>query len=378
MSARLRLLACVVALAAPLSLGAIFGTGCGNLPSSEIDAGDLLGVFDRDASAGDASGDGGNKKDPKRKDGGAALASALASSSPPTDTQSDTQKTSARPPTEGSCVAVDGLPDRDIKRTFGRPSCPGAEVMEWKDEAGAPRYACVIAPKGLETRAPLPVVIFFHDAGDNPRSVDKETTLRKHAARFDVTGDPAHAGFIILAVQGRALHGNKEGAMFDVDYTGDDNVDITTTDHFLSVLVERKVVDRRRVYTMGAGHGGLMAMTYAMMRADRVAAIVTYGSDAPKANWSCPGPPPPAFVVYRACDRIAPCDSVERFLRARDGLGAETTGLRLDNVSGEEPSCAMDKKCTAIVGSALHRRWPKAREDDMLRFFARHTLSIKP
>lgn len=250
--------------------------------------------------------------------------------------------------------------------------------MEWKDDAGAPRYACAIMPKGVETRAPLPVVIFFHDAGDNPRSVDKETTLRKHAGRFDVTGDPAHTGFIVLAPQGRALHGNKDGAMFDVDYTAEDNVDIATTDHFLAELVARKLVDRRRVYAMGAGHGGHAAMTYAMMRADRIAAVATYGSDAPKASWACPGPPPPLFVAYRACDYIAPCSSVERWMRARDGLGAETMGLRLDNVNGDERSCSLDKKCTAIVGSALHRRWPKAREEDMLRFLARHTLSVTP
>jgi len=349
----------------------LFLMGCGTLPSSDVDGGDLQGVFEqRDASVADASSDAGGKH---KKDAGAAPLTSASAAMPVLPT-----KPASRPPTEGSCVSVDGLPDQNIKRTFGRPSCPGSEVLEWKDGGGAPRYGCVIAPKGVETRAPLPLIVFFHDAGKTPTSVDKETSLRTFAARFDLTGDPAHAGFIILAPQGRALHGNKDGAVFDVDYTGDDNFDVAATDHFAGVLMDRKIVDRRRVYTLGAGLGGQMALTYAMMRADRVAAVATYAAGSPPAAWSCPGPPPPLFTVYRACDHLTPCDSVERFMRARDALGAETFGLRLDNVNGDEPSCTLEKKCTAIVGTALHKRWPKAREGDVLRFFARYTLQVAP
>lgn len=345
-------------------------SGCNSLPSASVDAGDLLGAFERDASIADAATDAGRKTNPnKAKDGG--VVDAGATNVPPATPVS-------RPPTEGSCVTPDGQADRDVKRTFGRPVCPGAEILEWKDAWGAPRYACVIAPKGIETRAPVPLVIFFHDAGKTPSSVDKETTLRKQAARFNLTGDAAHAGFVILAPQGRGIQGNREGAMFDVNYIAEDNVDVMTTDHFVSVLTARNIIDRRRVYAVGVGNGGLMATTYTMMRADRVTAFATFGSDQPRAAWSCAGPPPPGFVLYRACDRITPCASVERWLRARDGTGAETTSVRLDSGSGEEPNCALDKKCTAIVGTANHRRWPKTREDDMLRFFARRTLSVTP
>jgi len=364
---RLRLFACVLAAALPLAFVATLGAGC-TTPSSSVDGGDLLGVFDRDAAAADAAASDAGQRDAGRKDAGAAPATKPMAS----------QKPVARPPTEGSCVAVNGLPDANIKRTLGRPSCPRAEVLEWKDAAGAPRYACVTTPSGIDTRAPLPLVVFFHDAGDNPRSVDKKTSLRKHGARFDITGDPAHAGFIVLAPQGRALQGNREGARFDIDYTGEDNLDVAATDHFVSVLTSRGHVDRRRIYAMGAGHGGYMAATYAMMRADRIAAFATYASDAPPAAWSCPGPPPPAFVTYRACDEIVPCASVERWLRSRDAIAAETSFLRIGTVNADEPTCSIDKKCTKIVGTALHRRWPKAREEDMLRFLSRHTLSVLP
>lgn len=357
----------IAGMTMPFALGSL-GGGCNNLPSSSVDGGDLLGAFERDASIPDAANDAGRKTPPnKNKDGGPNVdASAPVVVNTPIP----------RAPNDASCVTPDGQPDRDIKRTYGRPVCPGAEVLEWKDAWGAPRYACVVAPRGIETRAPVPLLIFFHDAGKSPSSVDKDTSLRKHAARFDLTGEAAHAGFVVLAPQGRAIRGNREGAMFDVDYVAEDNVDIATTDHFVSVLTDRNTIDRRRIYAVGIGNGGLMAATYAMMRADRIAAFATYGSDAPRAAWSCPGPPPPAFVLYRACDRITPCASVERWLRARDGTGAETTALRLDGVGGEETNCALEKKCTAIVGTANHRRWPKTREDDMLRFFARRTLSV--
>lgn len=359
---------CLAALVAPIAFTSLSG-GCNALPSADIDGGDLLGAFERDAGAlSDASIDAGRKAPSKKeRDGGAADGAAppVVATTPIT-----------RPPNEGSCVTPEGQADRDVKRTFGRPVCPGAEILEWKDDWGAPRYACVIAPKGIETRAPVPLVIFFHDAGKTPQSVDKETTLRKHAAKFDLTGDPAHAGFVILAPQGRGIRGNRDGATFDVDYVAEDNPDVMTTDQFVSVLTTRSIIDRRRVYVVGAGVGGQMAATYAMMRADRVTAFATYASDTPRAAWSCAGPPPPAFVLYRACDRVTPCASVERWLRTRDGTGAETTSVRLDGASGDEPNCALEKKCTPIVGTANHRRWPKTREDDMLRFFARRTLSV--
>ena len=79
----------------------------------------------------------------------------------------------------------------------------GAQVMEWKDGEGSPRYACVVSPPGVETRAPLPLIVFFHDPGDDPSAVHKKTGLPKSAASFDLSGDPAHTGFIVLAPQGR-------------------------------------------------------------------------------------------------------------------------------------------------------------------------------
>lgn len=335
-------------------------------PSSTIDGGDLMGVFSHDASA-DAAADG------SRRDGGRGPRDAGldgdAAPAPPL-----VPDASVRAPIEGVCVRESGAPDREVRRIVGRPACRGAQILEWKDSEGAPRYACVISPPGVETRAPLPLVIFFPDGEDDPTAVDKETGLRKLGATTNLGGDPSHTGFIVLAVQGRHIKKGKRGSIFDTDYTGPDNVDVATVDHFLGELEDKSLVDKRRIYALGAAYGGQMAATYAMMRADRVAAFAAYAADAPAAEWSCAGPPPPAMIVYRACDGFFSCESVERWLRARDALSAETAWLRLGAANEEEPNCAVKNKCTPVKSEGNHRRWPKGRELDLLRFFGRHAL----
>jgi dienelactone hydrolase len=355
--------------------GAWLGAAC-STPSSGVDGGDLLGVFERDAGAGAASA----RPSAARRDAGPGGTSAPAAQPP--------KPPEVRPPSEGSCVAEQGRPRRELRKTLGRPPCRGAQVLETRDAEGSPRYACVIAPSGVETRAPLPLIIFFHAEGDSPTSVDKKTGLRKLGATWNLTGDPAHAGFILLAPQGRAFKAPSQAerergatpytpsAPFDAEFTGEDNVDVATVDTFVDQLIQRKLVDRRRVYALGASYGGHMAATYAMLRADRVAAFATYGSDAPPATWACPGPPPPAMVVYRACDDLFPCASVERWLRARDALSAQTSFLRLDEANRDEPHCALRNRCSAKKGTLNHLRWPKSREPDLLRFFAGHALAV--
>jgi len=362
-----------LAAAAAAATAVGWAAGACSTPSSEVDGGDLLGVFDRDAgedAAADGGAEGGVRKDgsggrPGGSAGGDAAAPALPMPRP----------AAARQAPDGSCVAPEGQPATELRRTMGRPPCRGAQVLEWRDPEGSPRYACVYSPPGVETRAPLPVVLFFHAEDDNPTGVEKRTGLRKLAAGTNLTGDPAHTGFIVLAPQGRAFKG-QPGARFDTGYTGPDNVDVAVVDHFLGELAARKLVDRARVYALGMSAGGHMAATYAMMRADRVAAFATFGTDAPPATWACPGPPPPAMVLYRACDAMVACESVERWLRAREAQAAETPYMRLGEDRREEPHCTLRARCPEAKGAVHHNRWPKSREEDLLRFFAARSLSV--
>ena len=347
-----------LALSVPLALVAV--TSC-STPSSTVDGGDLLGVFDRDAGSTDAAADA-----RPSKDGGKPT-------KPPTVAPGPTKE---RRPVAGTCVAKQGEPDHELRRTLGRPACRGDEIIETRDADGSPRYACLMGAKDAASRAPLPLLVFFHGPEGTPATVDKRTAWKKLAPRFDLTGDRAHPGFLVLLPQGRLLQRDKTGAIFDTDFIGEGNVDVALVDQLIEGLMKRGLVDARRIYTAGESKGGLMAATYAMLRADRVAAFATFASGAPPAQWTCEGaPPPPALVMYRACDAVTSCDSVEQWVRAREKAQAETIAIRLGDGTQTELHCAMKNKCTKTKGTVNHGRWPKGREEDILRFLARHALS---
>lgn len=348
-------------------IGALGSAGC-QTPASQIDGGDLLGVFDRDASKSDGGIVAIGSASSKITDAGKGPDASDAADAGPVETK-------VRAADEAGCVASTGEPEVGLKRTLGRPSCRGGEVLEWRDGSGEPRYGCVFSPQDLEKRAPLPVVVFFHGETpglDDPAAVAKQTSLKAQLETFDLSGKAEHKGFVLLVVQGRAI--GKLGATYDTGYSGADNVDRTTTDHFVDVLADRGWVDAKRIYASGIGRGGQMAASYAMVRADRVAAFAVFGAPPPTVPWRCPGPQPPGAVVYRACDARTSCDDVETWVHARESSGAETKVFRLGEDIKEEPNCAVSK-CSKKKGEANHDRWPKGREKDLLAFLSQHALA---
>src|SRR5262249_8667765 len=124
-------------------------------PSSDIDAGDLMGVFDRDGGP---------------RDGGIVAItapSASSSSRRPKDAGVPLPHVGRDPPPDGqACVAPRGTPMDGPKRVMGRPGCRGFEILEWRAPDGSPRYACAYVPPDVEKRGPLPLIVFFH--GDTP------------------------------------------------------------------------------------------------------------------------------------------------------------------------------------------------------------------
>lgn len=349
-------------LAAGLTLGLAAAAGCESCepPSSHVDGRDLKGVFERDASV----------------DGGivAVHPSASAAPSPSASASAGPTEPVMRRPPPGACVVEQGTPATDLRRTVGRPACRYAEILEWRDAHGSPRYGCVYQPK-VKEGVTRPLVIFFHEGRFGPSQIRKQTRLSQLARSFDMTGEPEREGFVLLAPQGRSIRGGPDGIVFDTAYSGADNVDLSTVDHFVEQLIARKVVDTARIYTVGAGTGGHMAATYAMMRPGRVAAFATFGSDAPPLPWACPTPPPPAAVLYRACDAVTPCQKVEEWLSVREAKRAETHAIRLGAANTLEPLCAVGTRCGDKTGTANHLRWPKKREKELLGFLAGFRLA---
>jgi predicted esterase len=344
-----------------LACVSLASAGCDRCGSSQVDPNDLHGVFDASA----------------RVDASAAPSASVAKATPSASAAASARPVAVRDPGDsGSCVEPAGAPDGAINRTAGRPACRGAEVLEWRDPSGAPRYACLYTPSGSADRGRLPLLVYFHGTGpglDDPASVAKLTKLRDRQGSTDLTGE-GRPGFSILGIQGRAIMGGKWGATFDVAHASDDNLDEAAADHFIDAVATRGIVDDKRIYAIGTGRGADMAITYAMLRADRVAAFGVYAPLVPPAKWSCSGPPPPGMVIYRACDAIAHCDDIEAWMLARDDARAETVRLRLGEADGEEPSCAVSNKCSKKKGEAHHLRWPKGREKDLLAFLAAHRL----
>jgi dienelactone hydrolase len=328
-------------------------------PSAHVDGGDLLGALE-DASPRDA---GAGK--PARP---TASAKASASATAPVAVRA--------PGGAGRCLEAGPAADLELKRTVGRPGCRDATIFEWKDREGSPRYACLYGARGAEPRAPLPLLLYFHPHDDDPTTLEDRTGLKKLLGKADVTRDPAHRGMLVLAVQGRAFRG-RAGTTFDTGRVGDDNADLAAVDHFVGEVLKLGLVDAQRVYTLGAGTGGEMAAFVSLARPELVAAVGTFASLGPAARWVCPEAPAPLYAAYRACDSVSACDRVEKHLETWEQWGGEVERTRLDEGDGTEPACRGKQKCGREKGQALHVRWPKGRNDELVRFFSRHALAAR-
>jgi poly(3-hydroxybutyrate) depolymerase len=327
--------------------------------SSRTDPAELHGVFDRPVASASASA----AVPPASKTARGAAAPSAPSLSPP-----------VRTPPAGPCLAPSGAPAPPDGRPAGRPRCLGARVLEARDGAGLPRYACVYAPADVDRRAPLPLVVFFHAENDSPAAVQKRTRLRKLVGGFDMTGEPPRQGFVLLAPQARRL---PAGVAFDVEHVAADNADVLATEGFVEVLAREGSVDARRIYAVGESRAARMAALYAGARPERIAAVGAVMGEASEPRWSCAPPAPPVVVLYRACDSVAPCERVEAWLAARRAAGEPTTALRLGAGDDEDPSCVTSAaRCPPEAGAAGHARWPTGREVDLLEGLARFSLAV--
>jgi len=334
--------------------------------ASKVDASDVKNVFDKTASSGTAA-----------SSAAPSLAKVHATAKPDAGSKVAPRE---RKPVAGPCIATAGEPARVARHVAGRPACRRSRIEEYRDAAGTPRYACIFAPRDVAKRKPLPLLIFLHGEKDDPRAVHRKTRLRKRYDSLDLTGDPQHRGFVVLAPQARRILVGKvkrtQLLRWDSGYTSTDNVDVATIDHFVEQLVGEGLVDARQIYAIGASGGGQMALLYAMLRPDRVAAVGLYGSNPSALRWSCDASPPPVGVIYRACDAVTPCADIEQWLATREDAHQPTWSMRLGSAKATEPACVMSaRRCRKKKGTANHERWPKPRERDLLEYLSRYSIA---
>ena len=324
----------------------------------------------------------------------------------------------AGPPPPPACrTTQEDRPDSAYAHNDGPP-------LVWTDEDGIDRHTCEYRPPGTGPGAPRPLLLFFHGAGGEADNVYNFTSLRSKAPTFDLTGDPARPGFVLVSVQGRNLHwptsDPRDWVHFDHYHRSlgapSTNRDISFTDTLVDRLVAEGAVDEDRIYTVGWSNGGLFAQMYAIARHDqptpaghRVAAGVAFTAadpfhmprqEAPQCQLDpYPRSQVPLFLVSRACDFIA-CDARQWDSLLAQGLtlapgavmqtwfddlaqrmGNNASSWRIVSAFGQTVErCTGPALCTSAVALLNHVRWPDGvadnsgidHEPDMLTFMRDH------
>lgn len=319
-----------------------------------------------------------------------------------------------------ACGPFGNPPARIIKSV--KPNCPnGVRLGPWSDADGTPRYACLYAPPRASPAKPLPLVVYLHPSLATADSASNATNLLGFLKTANVSDDPAHPGFILLAPQGRdTAHQypwpDRTGTGWDIWYrqlnpsgavkVGDriygENADAAAIDHFIAAVAADGKVDRNRIYLTGWSNGGSMAYLYGLNR-PAIAAVGVYSSPSPfqmKPD-ACPqapvaahpaddrevrvyNPALAAYQVHNSCDIGGICPNVLFFERQLTALGGNDHDTIIDRnqratpecdaFCGSDPGGGLRNPLAAMLGMAHHLRWPRPWTAAMLNFFRRHPL----
>ncbi len=325
---------------------------------------------------------------------------------------------------------VTGATEVPLCRTspgWGRPLFDDGPPLEF-DGPGAPiRYACLYEPPGTGPGSPRPLVVFLHGGGGGMADdVYDHTSLRSKAPDFDLSGDPARPGFILVSVQGRNLRyptaAPRDGHHHDFYHrdlaSPSSNPDIAFLDRLIDHLVAGGHVDPERIHIMGWSNGAFFAQMYGIARhgvatpgGNRVASVAVFSGADPfngirqGESPSCrldpyPGSHLPIFLISRSCDLVA-CDAEQQAawnlsLPPNPGqvvtewqaalalkVGDPDVEVVLVNGLGEPvPACTPAPFCTLEIATINHLRWPDGVDDGsgldhepvMLDFLRAHPL----
>jgi len=313
-----------------------------------------------------------------------------------------------------------------ITSDAARPAFDDSPPQSAEGIDGTTRYACEYRPPGTSSESPRPLVIWLHGAFGDADNLYNATSIRSKAESFDLSGDAARPGFILVSVQGRNTHWPREGSLdgshHDIHHrelgAPSTNPDIANVDRIIDELVTEGVVLSDSIYLMGWSNGGFFAQLYAIARHEtttpggsRVAAAAVYTAADPFHNIredqspSCrldpyPSSNVPLFLISRACDIIT-CSELQaaNFREDEDpvapGYVVDTWVSDLQTRVGTTPSrriidgsgtiveeCTVPGLCLYSLAAINHVRWPDGvadkggvdHEPEMLGFLANNRL----
>lgn len=259
---------------------------------------------------------------------------------------------------------------------------------------GFTRHACVYRPAGASVTSKRPLILWFHPGGEGGADLaGSETSLLAKAESYDLTGDPARPGFILVSVQGRNLRfpttAPRDGQHHDFYYrdlrSPSSNPDIANTDTLIDAMVQEGIVDTNRIYVVGWSNGGFFSQLYAIARYDtataggnRIAAAAVFAAADPFAgiSWdpfnetsvsdddACrlaiyPVSDIPILIVYRTADSAVACDAVQAACFATEPgytttqwlIDASKAGLQVEGllIGGLETGATFDVNATGCT-----------------------------
>ena len=227
---------------------------------------------------------------------------------------------------------------------------PDCDLAVWderltQDILGFTRDACIRRPPGASASSQRPLVLWFHPGGAGTADLAAtETGLINKADTFDLTGDPARPGFILVSVQGRNLRfptaAPRDGHHHDFYYRDLDspstNPDIANVDALIDALLQEGIVDPDRIYVVGWSNGAFFSQLYAIARhttptagGNRVASAAVFATANPfgdvswdpfnetindgstSCNLAIPLSTVPIHIVHRSSDAAVACDTIQ-------------------------------------------------------------------
>ena len=125
----------------------------------------------------------------------------------------------------------------------------------------------VHVPPQYDFNKPMPLVMVFHGAGGNPKSVEEMTEMSLKADK---------EGFIVAYPGGTGyLPNNKTFLSWHVsnDYKNEKDKNILYINTLINTLQAGLNIDSKRIYATGFSNGGAMAYKTGYMLSDKIAAI---------------------------------------------------------------------------------------------------------